>query len=161
MFGIFKNNESKTIEDLKKESVEEIRKDIGKIEDIKETIFDFKTDDEAAKEYYKTWEPPIKIEKVGKRTFIKMGDVEFCANYCSNIQVKNVGSPPEYSHYLSHEWSIYKASSYSMCLTSACNAVITATMVSGKEVNFSVNRHALDIVLEALREAWKEALKDD
>lgn len=111
--------------------------------------------DDAAKEFYHTYEPNVQIEHVGNKTFVRLGDQEFIAEYCTDIQVKDLGEAPSASYYS----QAYGGESINIYCAS--NATITANMVSGRTVDFICNRHAVEVVYAALQTAHREASKLD
>lgn len=109
--------------------------------------------DNEAREYHRTHKPPVKVENINNRTFVTLGDQEFIAEYCTDIYVSCLGAAPEAIFYegptVMESCSIYGART----------AEITVALVSGRKINFTCNRHALEATLIALRKAHREALR--
>jgi len=118
---------------------------------IGEKLEEYRKLDDAAKDFYRTYEPSIQIEQVGNKIFVRLGDQEFIAEYCTDIQITELGSPP------CSEYHILVYNEY-VSVNCASNAVIVANMVSGRIVEFTCNRHAVDITYAALQMAHRDAV---
>lgn len=118
---------------------------------VEKALEEFDRLDNEAKEFYRDFEPPIEIEKIGSKTFVRLGDAEFIAEYCSDISVKSTGKEPDCTTY-------YDSSRESIYTNCATHAIIEAHMVSGRTIEFWVNRHALEATYAALQKAHREAI---
>ncbi len=157
ILDLFKPNEpEKFISRASEEEVRTVKDNTPKENGVKKALDRFRALDDEAAEFYRTFEPPVKTEKTGNRTFIKLGDQEFIAEFVTDINVDSLGGGPSAS---AHHDSFPYHRNTNVMVCGPVAACVSANLVSGKQVKFYCNRHAVDAVYMALRDAWLSALK--
>lgn len=141
-------NETTSIDAMKASPEEKITVEKNRIQD---SLDEYERLDGEAREFYRGFVPPIKTTTHKKHKIIGLGDQEFNASYVTDIQVTNTGTPP-------HCGSDLKIMSYEYYARAALQGCVTVYLVSGREITFTCNRHAVEAVFLGLREAWQKAL---
>lgn len=134
-------------------TIEEIQ--TASLNRVESSLEEYRLLDEQARIHYKTYQPNIRIEVIGERGFVSIGDVEFCANFVVDIMVSNVGSAPHADYFL----RAYITDNSIIC-AAATPGVVTVRFASGHSKRIFCNRHAIDIVFDAVKTAQKDVLRE-
>jgi len=151
-FNLFKPKKSThSIPVSTPEEVEEVEKITAS--NVTKKLKKYTRMDKEARLFYRDYSPPISVETIKGKEFVTIGDIEFCADYVSDISVHEQGEKPE------TKWwpSMYNSS---ISIYAASPAIIRVSYFSGRHIDIECNRHALEPLLIAVRDACKEALRN-
>lgn len=153
-FNWFKSKQSSHyFSDLVPKEIEESKKMEDKQKSrIGKALKKFRCDDKKARTFYKGYSPVFTTETIKGKQFVAVGDIEFCADYVCDISVHSRGSAPNVTHYP----GMYSSS---CSVSPALSAIIRVLYFSGNHIDIECNRHALEPLLIAVREACKDALR--
>lgn len=146
MFSMFKKA-SDTVFDYLSDDEKQTANDTN-INRVQESLDQMIKYDEENREMAKEWRLNYSEEIVNGRRFIRIGDVDFCVEYVSDISVSEVGSPPCNDSYFSS-----LGGGVIVSIKAATNSKITVTLISGRSIDFECNRHCTEIMLQTIRDA--------
>lgn len=151
MLGIFKKTEQTSHCNVyaTEEELKEVRDMPAQKNRTKKQMDTYYSIDAENFELSKDFKIEYSVFKRGDRAFVRIHDVDFCADYVSAISITEYGSPPYAS--ISGRDSVF---------TYACtNSTITVTLLNGRSFPFVCNRHCTEYVLGVIRDAIEEALE--
>lgn len=144
----WEDRQAKWLEDAKKQS-EAIAKRLER------ELEDAKADDWRECERAHSFDPGVWVvaSKVGD--FLERGDISVPTRHIEAIEITRTGGAP-YVHWVPIASSLYCPMPQHGYVVSG-DAEITIRMASGREHRITINRHCVEMLHEALIEAWRKA----
>lgn len=115
-----------------------------------ETLAKYHAEDEAERVHARIYKPPVKVKTYEAGRFLCCGEQEWPAAYITAIDAVEMGQAPRM------EWNQYRIPEEPLLSPRPAQpAMINVRLASGQTGQVSISRHKLDLLLGALRAAWK------